>query len=304
MIGIQTSNRYKPRSTSRLLSIEQQTSSVSRSLAHIADDFSCAVVSIRNTGQEEFSYQLRGHRFCYNLAGGTRDTVIFKNGRQAFRGADEPGMLTVLPSGSDRRSVLHTPDLRFLRFEICAESFAARAQSAFTSQRRLSITPMDNGNHARLVQLAKEMTRSLACGAETIHFEFLAEMFVHNVLTMSGHRKTSASVWGLQPRALARVVDYTYAHLDRRIRLEELAAEAGLAPSPFIRALRSSTGRTPGQLVRDIRMDRAKSMLRDDRHSVSQIFVSLGYATHSQFSAAFRKAVAVTPSDYRKRHRT
>ncbi|WP_227268709.1 helix-turn-helix domain-containing protein [Roseobacter weihaiensis] len=304
MIDIQTSDRYRSRSANPVLSIERQTPSASHSLAYLAGDFSCAVVSIRNKEREEFSYQLKEHRFCYNLSGGTRETIIINNGRQDFRGADEPGMLTVLPSGSDRRSVLFGSDLRILRFEMCADSFAARAQRAFRSQKQLPIMPMDNSCHSRLAQLAKEMARSLVCGAETIHFEFLAETLVHSVLTASGHRKKPDSVWGLQPRALTRVVDYVYAHLDRRIRLNELAAEAGLAPSPFIRALRASTGRTPGQLVRDIRMDRAKSMLRDDQHSVSQIFVALGYATHSQFSAAFRKAVAVTPSDYRKRYRT
>ncbi len=145
------------------------------------------------------------------------------------------------------------------------------------------------------------MRESLFRSHDVLSLDLLAASFVRVVLARSGYRDASRSVWGLDARALMRVRDYIYGHLDGAVRLEALADEAGLGPMPFIRAFRASTGRTPGQFLAAARMARAKELLLDVDLSVFDVAVRVGYKTHSHFSAAFRGAVGATPTAYRRR---
>ena len=251
-------------------------------------------------GEEEFSYTLKAHRFCFNISGRTKKTEIFQGRHQTFKGADGPEMLTLLPADLERRSILTDSGLGFVRFEIYDSYFRRLAGSIFGPNGSLSIRPIDNGRDPRLRRLALEMKQRLAAEADPLCFELLAAQFTHTVLTMNGLRAKSQSVWGLDVRALMRVRDYVDAHLQDIIRLEPLAKVAGLGPAPFIRAFRASTGRTPYQFVTQARIARAKEFIEIGDRSLSEVAMAVGYTTPSQFSSAFRAQTGMTPSAYRR----
>ncbi len=282
------------------LEIECHSSSTSRQACYIDKSFSCAVINLNNKDEEEFSYTLKAHRFCFNISGRTKKTEIFHGRHQTFKGADVPEMLTLLPANLERRSILTNTDMGFVRFEICNTHFRKLAESIFGPKGSFSIKPIDNGRNSRLRRLALEMKQRLAAEADPLCFELLAAQFTHTVLTMNGLRAKSQSVWGLDVRALMRVRDYVDAHLRETIRLEPLAAVAGLGPAPFIRAFRTSTGRTPYQFVTQARISRAKEFIDVGDRSLSEIAMAVGYTTPSQFSSAFRSQTGMTPSAYRR----
>ena len=66
------------------------------------------------------------------------------------------------------------------------------------------------------------------------------------------------SVGGMAPSALRRCVELMEARLEGDIRLDELAREAGLSTSHFIRSFRESTGKTPYQFLLDRRGHRCQ----------------------------------------------
>ena len=282
------------------LEIERRSFSTSRKACYIDENFSCAVIDLNNKDDEEFSYTLKAHRFCFNLSGRTRRTEIFQGRRQTFQGADAPEMLTVLPADLERRSILTDASIGFVRFEIYDSYFRMLAESIFGPNHSFNIQPIDNGRNPRLRRLALEMKQRLAVEADPLCFELLAAQFAHTVLTMNGFRAKSQSVWGLDVRALMRVRDYVDSHLREVIRLEPLAAVAGLGPAPFIRAFRASTGRTPYQFVTQARIARAKEFIEIGDRSLSEVAMAVGYTTPSQFSSAFRTQTGMTPSAYRR----
>ena len=54
------------------LEIERRSSSTSRKACYIGEDFSCAVISLNNKDNEEFSYKWPAHRLYFNLSGTAR----------------------------------------------------------------------------------------------------------------------------------------------------------------------------------------------------------------------------------------
>lgn len=85
--------------------------------------------------------------------------------------------------------------------------------------------------------------------------------------------------------------------------LQALAREAGVAPTRLSRAFSRFYRRTVGDVVRERRVAAAKTDLLTSEKSIVTIAQETGYFDQAHFSREFRKAVGVTPSAYRKRHR-
>lgn len=94
-----------------------------------------------------------------------------------------------------------------------------------------------------------------------------------------------------------RVTEYIEAHLPDRIRLATLAALARLSPYHFSRAFKQSFGMPPHRYHVGRRVERAKALLAE--WPVTDVAFAVGYAETSSFSAAFRRATGLSPSQYR-----
>jgi AraC family transcriptional regulator len=82
--------------------------------------------------------------------------------------------------------------------------------------------------------------------------------------------------------------------------LSELATLCNLSVRQLTRAFRASRGRSIGDYVEQSRLDQAKCLLATEA-SVKSIAYSLGFASPSSFSFAFRRATGETPREFRDR---
>jgi AraC-like DNA-binding protein len=103
---------------------------------------------------------------------------------------------------------------------------------------------------------------------------------------------------------LAAVLDHVRSHFHEPMRVENLAAIAGLSTYQLNRRLRLLLGITAGQLVTKTRIDAASAMLRETRRAIAEIAHACGYFDQSAFSRVFRRTVGLTPVQYRRRHRS
>ena len=101
--------------------------------------------------------------------------------------------------------------------------------------------------------------------------------------------------------AIASAVAYISERFRYPMSLEDLAAHAAISPYYFTRVFRQETGVTPHQYLINTRLANAKFLLRTTEDSVKDIAINTGWGSESTFCTAFRKAVGVTPSAYRKR---
>jgi AraC family transcriptional regulator len=108
------------------------------------------------------------------------------------------------------------------------------------------------------------------------------------------------SVGGMAPSILRRCIALMEARLEGDLRLDELAGEAGLSTSHFIRSFRESTGKTPYQFLLERRVQRAQTLMRDPRASLAEIARSTGFADQHHLARAFRRITGITPSTYRR----
>lgn len=100
---------------------------------------------------------------------------------------------------------------------------------------------------------------------------------------------------------IAAAVQYAHDHLDRHITVGELAEVACMSRSTFYRYFRDEFGMTPLTYLNEKRMERAKTLLRDDERTVTEVSYELGFRSVSHFITKFRDAVGVTPKTFQER---
>jgi AraC-like DNA-binding protein len=88
-------------------------------------------------------------------------------------------------------------------------------------------------------------------------------------------------------------------HMAARPSMVEVARAAGCSPSHLRRLFLQARGSPPEVVFRDLRMHRAREMLRLGVASIKEIAYSCGYDNQSCFSRAFRQVEGLPPSRFR-----
>jgi len=99
--------------------------------------------------------------------------------------------------------------------------------------------------------------------------------------------------------AVRTVVDYLHAHFTSDFTLEDIAAIVHYSPYHLIRIFKAETGTTPFEYLVDLKIAKAKELLKTTSKNITEICFTCGFNNRSHFSAVFKRKVGVSPSRYR-----
>src|SRR6202166_4060474 len=97
-----------------------------------------------------------------------------------------------------------------------------------------------------------------------------------------------------------RVIDYLRGHLDRQVKLEELAKVACFSEFHFHRIFSAVSGETVSNFTNRVRLEKAARLLRFSNQSLTDIAFDCGFSSSATFSRAFRSSYDTSPSQFRK----
>jgi AraC-like DNA-binding protein len=87
----------------------------------------------------------------------------------------------------------------------------------------------------------------------------------------------------------SRFSDYTFG-------VDGLSREIGISRPQLYRKVFAITGRSPVSFIRDIRLQKALSLLKENKYNISEIAMEVGYNNPSYFSKCFQEKYGVNPS--------
>ena len=103
---------------------------------------------------------------------------------------------------------------------------------------------------------------------------------------------------------IKRAKDYVGSHYSDPIKLESIEDALHISRYHFCRTFKQTTGLTFVEYLRQVRIEKAKALLRDSNLRVGEIAFEVGFQTLTHYNRTFRKTVGCSPTEYRSRHRS
>lgn len=106
----------------------------------------------------------------------------------------------------------------------------------------------------------------------------------------------------LEDDRLDTVLDFIHEHFRDPISLEDVAAEAGMHPARFSSWFKNAQGTNYIDYLTRLRVDTAKTLLRNPRIRVKDVAHESGFQDPRYFGQVFKKLVGITPTRYQFLH--
>jgi AraC family transcriptional regulator, L-arginine-responsive activator len=104
----------------------------------------------------------------------------------------------------------------------------------------------------------------------------------------------------LQPK-LTEAVTLMEANIEEPLSTDEIAQLAGVSRRQLERLFKQYLGSLPSRYYLELRLKRARQLLRDTNHSIVQVGLMCGFSSGSHFSTAFGALFGNTPREERQR---
>src|SRR5258706_2139403 len=252
------------------------------------------------------SLRLAGERL-QNLTGDgfTFNEVAFAPRRETPRHTHAEAFFTLLLDGDYRGrygSSVHDCRRGTLLFhpaeEIQSERFGEAGARSFivgVEARWLERIKVNGGVYAqRPLWIAQSMARELAHADELTPLS-LDALAVELLVAASRERRQDRYI----APSILRARQLLHDQFREAISLRDVAAAAGLHPVHVAREFRRAFGASVGEYLRRLRIEYACRQLAASERSVTDIAFDAGFSSHSHFTAAFRRVLGVTPTQYR-----
>ena len=108
----------------------------------------------------------------------------------------------------------------------------------------------------------------------------------------------------MDQQLMRNVEQYVLQNMSRgQISLEEMASAMGMGRVPFFHKIRSITTKTPAEVVRELRLKHACTLLVTTNINLSELAINVGFMTAENFINIFREKYGMTPLEYRLKNK-
>jgi AraC family transcriptional regulator len=231
----------------------------------------------------------------------TYGTGLHKHGRDYTRFTKSPGSITFVPVGTVPAVISDTST-----GHICCslDSSWVNAVEDELDRRPPKRMTYWTGFHDSAIEHLMSLL-----AAETKHGGPMGRLYADHIahaltlrllfLGVTGKQNVSSKVSPLPRPALRRVLERMQ-DISSSLDLHTLAAESGYSRRHFLRMFQRATGYTPHHYLLQLRLERARELMKQKSMSLVDIAIDCGFASQSHMSKVFRHLLGVTPSEYRR----
>ena len=242
------------------------------------------------------------HTICMSLAPRPVRLLQTKGGK-TYAGLHKKGDISITPAETPFFARWDSDD-RFLQIRIASGFMQNIARETLdTNPDSLELIPEFRTRDPQIEAIGMMMLSELQqenLGGK-LYIESLLNVLAVHLLRKYSATKPQLGIYegGLSERQLLQVVEYINEHLDREIKLADLAQLIDISQSHFSYLFKQSLGIPPYQYLLQQRIERAKQLLMQKERSIIDIALECGFNSHSHLSKQFRQLTGMTPKTYR-----
>jgi LacI family transcriptional regulator len=111
--------------------------------------------------------------------------------------------------------------------------------------------------------------------------------------------RKSSDLLAVKHKGVANSLRFIWEHASQPISVKDLVGVAAMSRRGLHKAFLDNVGRTPGQELQRVRIDRAKRLLADSNHKLEVMARMCGYKSANSFCIAFKQATGQSPKQFR-----
>jgi LacI family transcriptional regulator len=111
--------------------------------------------------------------------------------------------------------------------------------------------------------------------------------------------RKSSDLLAVKHKGVANSLRFIWEHASQPISVKDLVGVAAMSRRGLHKAFLDNVGRTPGQELQRVRIERAKRLLADSNHKLEVLANMCGYQSANSFCVAFKQATGQSPKQYR-----
>ena len=96
-----------------------------------------------------------------------------------------------------------------------------------------------------------------------------------------------------------QAIKYIETYFSSNITINEICNDIYISPCHFQRIFKNTMNKTPYQYIVDMRLNKAKEMLRKENSSIGEVARLCGFLSSGHFSTVFKRVEGETPTEYR-----
>lgn len=167
---------------------------------------------------------------------------------------------------------------------------APRTQQPSRGMATGAVTPPLVNAFVRLMELL-DSEEDIPILAPNIQREILYRLLVGD----QGARLRQIAVAGSQSQQIARTIEWLMMNFTQPLRIDDLAARAGMSLSTFHHHFRSMTALSPLQYQKQLRLQEARRLMLAEHLDAATAAFQVGYESPSQFSREYSRLFGAPP---------
>jgi AraC-like DNA-binding protein len=151
-----------------------------------------------------------------------------------------------------------------------------------------------------LVRLFLEELKYKQSGYEYL-IENLSLLIVGNLLRQIKHNLSYRQQYisNNNNKNIKTVIDYMNENYTTGVSCIELADLIKMDRFGFIRSFKAETGKTPYEYLLDLKIEKAKKILKGNEYTITEVSMMCGFSSHSHFTSTFKKKTGISPTEYK-----
>ncbi len=176
----------------------------------------------------------------------------------------------------------HSPDERIKAIEYGADAYITKPFS---------------------IELLQARIDNLLTRRQTLFEKFSAEAARNRVVSLMPD-DPDLVVTDRDEAFLKSVMEWLGEHVENsELTIDQLASHLGLGRTTMYNKLKSLTGKSPVELIKEYRITKAALLLKTGQFSVSEVAYKVGFSDPGYFSRCFREQHKLSPAEYMKSHK-
>lgn len=124
---------------------------------------------------------------------------------------------------------------------------------------------------------------------------------LQGLYTMPAAQPSSVVRQNYQEELFEQILSYVESKIYEPLTVADICQQFSLSRSTLQHLFKHAVSQSPKKYISDMKLERSCQMLRENKYTISEISLKLGYSSIHYFSNAFNQKYHISPSEYAKR---